>query len=99
VTSLPIALHARAAAEVRENFLWYRKRSAFVADAFAAELDRAMSAIAEAPDRWPRYLSIYRQFHLAEFPYSIFYQLLPDRISVFAVAAHRKRPDYWKRRK
>jgi toxin ParE1/3/4 len=99
VASFRVELHPSASAESQAVHLWYRKRSAIVADAFTAELDRAMRAIGEAPHRWPPYLVKYRQFYLRDFPYSIYYRELPDKVWVVAVAAHRKRPDYWQRRK
>jgi hypothetical protein len=36
---------------------------------------------------------------LHRFPYSLFYEDLPDRVWVAAVGHHRRRPSYWARRR
>ena len=44
-------LKSEAVAEARAAAQWYRERSPLAADAFLAELDRAVERIAENPER------------------------------------------------
>jgi len=46
-----IDVHPEAVAEARAAAQWYRERSALAADAFLAELDRAVERITENPER------------------------------------------------
>lgn len=96
--SLPIRLHPSAAIDVEKGRAWYEERNPIVADAFLAEVDRAMAVIAEAPDRWPHRYGRFRYYVLPDFPYTIFYLDLPHVVHVIAVAADRRKPGYWKRR-
>ena len=68
-------------------------------DDFLAELDRAIIAIGEQPETWPRLgrvrQRIVRRFLLSRFPYSVVYLLNDDQALVVAVAHGRRRPRYW----
>jgi len=44
-----VDVHPEAVAEAQAAAQWYRERSALAADAFLAELDRAVERIAESP--------------------------------------------------
>jgi hypothetical protein len=48
VASFRVELHPSASAESQAVHLWYRERSAIVADAFTAELDRRLHAVRTA---------------------------------------------------
>jgi len=68
------------------------------AQAFALEIDRALNAIAAAPERWPVQLSGERRFTLSRFPYSVLYRTRAGEIFIVAIAHHRRRPEFWRRR-
>jgi hypothetical protein len=42
-----------ATKDYEDAFDWYRARSERAADGFEEAVERALAAIAEAPDRWP----------------------------------------------
>jgi hypothetical protein len=58
----------------------------------------AIENIAEAPSRWPRLHGRFRRYLLHRFPFSVVYLEREHSIEVIAVAHHRRRPGYWKRR-
>ena len=93
-----VRLHPLAEDEAKSAHPWYADRSIAAADEFLKELDAAMAAIANAPDRWPRIHNRYRRFLLHKFPFSIVYIQRQSFVEVIAVAHHRRRPGYWKRR-
>ncbi|MBZ5527024.1 MAG: type II toxin-antitoxin system RelE/ParE family toxin [Acidobacteriia bacterium] len=78
--------------------IWYHERSARAAEAFVAELERAIAAIATAPQRWPRSEEGVRRFPLLRFPFWVIYRETSDSIRIVAVAHARRRPGYWRAR-
>ena len=50
----PVEFHPEALAEAEAALAWYGERSSGAAEGFLTELERAVEAISEAPDRWPR---------------------------------------------
>jgi hypothetical protein len=51
-----------------------RERNETAAEAFLAELDRAVELISESPMRWPNYLHGTRRFLLRRFPFGVVYR-------------------------
>jgi toxin ParE1/3/4 len=98
VANTEVRLHPLAADEAESANRWYRQRNVAVAEEFMLELDAAMEAIAEAPDRWPRVHTRYRRFLLHKFPFSVVYIRRQTFVEVIAIAHHRRRPGYWRHR-
>jgi plasmid stabilization system protein ParE len=96
--SLPVDVHPEAVAEAQAATQWYRERSPSAADAFLAELDRAIEKIAENPRIWPRYVASTQRFLLKRFPFSVVFRLTPNSVEVVAIAHGRRKPGYWKGR-
>lgn len=96
--ALPVELLAEATAEAAEARAWYEARDPAVAADFIRELDAAIAAIADAPDRWPAHRRGTRRYLLRRFPFSIVYTSDADRVRVIAVAHSRREPGYWDRR-
>ena len=93
-----LEFHPDAIAEARAAREWYAKRSPAAADAFMAELDRAVDLILSTPQRWPPYLHGTRRYPLRRFPYSVVYREIAGVVRVVAVAHGRRRPGYWRNR-
>lgn len=93
-----IELHPEAVEGTRAAYDWYRDRNSAAAANFIAEIDRAMEAIAEAPDRWPRYIHNTRRFLLRRFPFSVVFRLAEAALQVVAIVHGRRRPGYWRKR-
>jgi toxin ParE1/3/4 len=98
VADIDVRLHPLAADEAQTVRSWYRERNGAVAEDFLRELDAAMEAIAEAPDRWPRTHGKLRRYVMRKFPFSVVYVRRADFVQVMAIAHHRRRPGYWKNR-
>jgi plasmid stabilization system protein ParE len=93
-----VDIHPEAIAEAQAANRWYRERSASAAEAYLAELDWAVAAIAENPEMWPRYVQGTRRYILHRFPFYVVYRETADRIEIIAVAHGRRKPGYWKDR-
>ena len=74
---------------------WYAERSPFAARGFLLALDAAITAVMEAPERWPERIHGCRQ-HLfpSRYPFWLVYRLSPD-VEIVAVAHQRRKPEYW----
>jgi toxin ParE1/3/4 len=98
MASKSVELHEAASLELEAAFEWYLERSETAAARFLADLNAAIVAIAEAPDRWPASHDGSRKFLLRRFPFAVFYRELPSSIQVLAVAHGHRRPGYWRNR-
>jgi plasmid stabilization system protein ParE len=70
---IPVDFSEGAAKEIDDAFLCYLEHSVGVADSFAAEVERAITLIAEAPRAWPEYEPGFRSYVLRRFPYTLIY--------------------------
>jgi plasmid stabilization system protein ParE len=68
----PVEFHPDAVLEAQSAFAWYRDRNDSAAEAFLAELDRAVQLISESPIRWPIHVHGTRRFLLRRFPFALF---------------------------
>ena len=93
-----IELHEEAATDYDAAFDWYLERSPEAARAFDAEFERALGAIAQAPQRWAPGPHQTRRFLLRRFPYLVIYREGAETVLVLAVAHTSRKPGYWKDR-
>ena len=98
MSPLQIVVHPEAVAEARAAAEWYRERSALAADAFLAELDRAVQKIADNPEMYPPYVRGTRRYLLQRFPFYLVYRKVAEKLEVVAIPHGRRRPGYWKKR-
>jgi plasmid stabilization system protein ParE len=96
--SRALEIHPDAIAEAHAARLWYEARSSAAGHLFFDELDHAIEMVLLHPDRWPPYQHGTRRFLLRRFPFSVVYEIQPDRVLVVAVAHARRRPSYWQGR-
>jgi plasmid stabilization system protein ParE len=95
----PAAFHDEASAEYDAAFDWYLERSPDAARKFDAEVNRALTQIGQAPQRWVAGPHQTRRFLLRQFPFTLIYRERPSgEIQIVAVAHTSRKPGYWKRR-
>lgn len=87
-----------AAEEIEHERRWYRERSESAEASFLRELDHAIEVVAEAPQRWPRYLAGTRRYVFRRFPFSLIYFVEDGVVVIVAIANGQKRPGYWRNR-
>jgi plasmid stabilization system protein ParE len=98
VSSFDIEVLPQAEAEAREAFLWYFDRSPIAADTFRVELFDAIDGLAATAKDWPEDEDGNRRYHLRHFPYTVMYEVLGEKVTIFAIAHQRRRPGYWQDR-
>ena len=94
---LDVEFHPEARDDYRDASVWYRGRSPRAAERFEAEVESLLGLVAANPMLFPHYDDEHRVAMLRRFPYSVVYQVQPDRIYVIAVA-HSRRSPYWRDR-
>jgi toxin ParE2 len=98
MASKPVRFHPEDEQEYLSSLAWYKERSPAASFDFESEFQRAMSAIAETPNRWPIYFSPYRRYFLHQFPFAIVYSASQDEVLVLAVAHGHRKPGYGRKR-
>ena len=98
MTSTEPTWHPGALADAERARNWYAERSPSAAHGFLLALSKAVTAIAEAPERWPKHRYGCRRYVFPnQYPYTLIYRLSP-RFEIVAVAHQPRHPDYWRRR-
>nr|WP_315220776.1 type II toxin-antitoxin system RelE/ParE family toxin [uncultured Duganella sp.] len=70
-----------------------------VARDFVDEFERVVQFIATSPQLGAIFRGNRRRYFLRKFPYSVIYQASHDELRVLALSHHRRRPNYWAKRK
>ncbi len=82
--------------DIADAFLWYRERNGLAADGFRAEVFDAIEHIGDTPRSRPADENGNRHWVLKRFPYSVFYEVQENTVTVLPIAHHRRRPGYWR---
>jgi toxin ParE1/3/4 len=90
-----LVFHPALSSEIKASYDWYEDKANGLGDDFLSELELGFQAIIEYPDTWPVFTKCVRRFILSRFPYSILYQITPDKILVVAVMHNSRKPGYW----
>ena len=98
MTDPPVRFHPLAQEDAQSAYAWYAERNLAAAELFLDELDTAVARVREAPHRWPRVRRDIRRYVFRKFPFSLVYRVVSGNVEVIAVAHHRRRPGYWRRR-
>jgi toxin ParE1/3/4 len=78
--------------------VFYRERARDIAADFVDAIDVAIATIVAAPQRWP-IKNGWHRYRIHRFPFTIAYREAGDLIEIGAIAHHKRRPDYWIRRR
>ena len=92
------SFHDSARAEYFSAILSYEGARPALGSEFAAEVETAIAAILEAPDRWQKLSKNCRRYKVHRFPYTLIYRVKESSIEILAVSHQHRRPNYWKSR-
>ena len=98
MTRFAVEVLPEAETEMREAFLWYFERSPIAADAFRTEAIDAIDLLETNALMWPEGEDGVRHYILRHFPYTVFYEIGDQTVTVLAVAHQRREPGYWRPR-
>jgi toxin ParE1/3/4 len=93
-----LIFHPEAQNEYEQALAWYQARSSRATARFEAEVQRLLGLVQLNPESFPAYDDEHRFAVLRRFPYTLVYQVHPDRTFVVAVAQAGQRPGYWRGR-
>jgi plasmid stabilization system protein ParE len=92
-----LRFHPAAQDELIESALYYEAARAGLGAAFRDAVRAVLDRLLEFPEIGePRHGT--RRLMVAGFPYDIVYRVTTMDLEVLAVAHHRRRPGYWRRR-
>jgi plasmid stabilization system protein ParE len=93
-----VRVHFEAEQELLEHEAWYRQRSEVAAQGFLLELEHAIAAVRESPERWPVGRRGEHRYVFPRYPFILLYRIGSNEIFVTAVAHQSRRPGYWHQR-
>jgi toxin ParE1/3/4 len=87
-----------AEVELGEAVAYYEDKSAGLGLDFAAEMERSVQTICEAPQRWPVREDGTRRYLTHRFPFLVVFTWHNDHVWIVAFAHCKRRPRYWSHR-
>jgi len=87
-----------ADAEFQETIAYLDAQSEGLGDSFIDDVESAVRHVLQYPESGNPVSRHVRKSVLSKFPYNLLYVVESDEIVVVAVAAHRRRPNYWRKR-
>src|SRR5437016_11077505 len=93
-----VIFHPEAHAEMIGHALYYEARSEGLGSDFLSAVEEANQRIEEFPKAGPIDRGNIRKRLVSGFPFSILYEIQPDRIYIAAVMHQHRRPGYWRER-
>ena len=95
---LPVVLRPEAQCDLDNAFDWYEQQRPGLGVELVARVEEAFREIAKAPERRERVLGGVRRVPVRRFPYSVYYTVEADRISVVSVFHSKRDPEVWQSR-
>ena len=96
----PVKVQSQALRELRKARSYLDRQTPGLGDELLVEVLESLSKIERDNLIGVRYEETrFRFYRLKRFSYVIFYECMPDRVRVVAIAHSRRRPGYWMRRK
>lgn len=94
---MTLRFHPAAQDELIESALYYETARPGLGTSFRDTVQAVLDRIVAHPEIGASRRST-RRVMVAGFPYDIVYRVTPPDLEVLAVAHHRRRPGYWRRR-
>ena len=90
--------HPEAHEEMIESARFYEGRSEGFGSDFLKAVEETTRRIEQFPEAGPTDRASIRKRLVAGFPFTILYEMQPDRIFIAAVMHQYRRPGYWRKR-
>ncbi len=89
---------AEAQNEFQEQVRYFDEQAVGLGDRFIQDLEAAVLVVRGHPASGALVSTNVRKWVLRAFPFNVYYVDTPDEVVIVAVAAHRRRPGYWRAR-
>jgi len=93
-----VIFHPEAPAEMIEQARYYENKSEGLGADFLDAVEDTTRRIAQSPNAGPIESVSIRKRLVSGFPFTILYEIQPDRIYIAAVMHQHRRPRYWQKR-
>jgi plasmid stabilization system protein ParE len=93
-----VAFRRAARAEYARAVRWYNRQRPGLGDEFEAEVEAALSAVANQPELYPTAGGDVRVAPVHRFPYAVYYRVRSDLVVVIAVFHQSRDPAEWQSR-
>ena len=90
--------HPEAHEEMIESARFYERKSEGFGSDFLTAVEETTHRIEQFPEAGPIEKANIRQRLVSGFPFTILYEIQPDRIFIAAVMHQHRRPGYWRKR-
>jgi len=97
--TLPAIFHELAESELNEAAEYYAQARPGLGEAFLAEVQGAVNALAATPAAGQAVEGDVRWWLVRRFPYSVFHRVRADHIRILAIGHQKRRPFYWRGRR
>jgi mRNA-degrading endonuclease RelE of RelBE toxin-antitoxin system len=96
---MTVHFESEALHEYRDAAVYSEERFG-LGEKFVQAVESSLSAISRDPETFQLVGDSIRIFRMKRFPYYLFYDYAPESqsITIYAVAHHSRRPDYWRKR-
>lgn len=93
-----LTYHPNAEEELIQAAQFYERRIPTLGAQLLDAIDRATSAIQEAPERCSIIEADVGRYSMRRFPYATYYRVLPGELRILAFKHHSRHPNYWSSR-
>jgi plasmid stabilization system protein ParE len=93
-----VIVHPEAHAEMIEQARYYEVKSEGLGEDFLSAVEETTKRIEQFPAAGPIDRAYTRKRLVSGFPFTILYEVQPDRIYIAAVMHQHQRPGYWRKR-
>jgi len=96
--TVPVRMHPDAESELEGAETYYFQIYPRLQAMFRLEVKQFSEYVSIHPKMFARYEGEIRRYVLRGFPYSIYYEILPDEIIIYALGYNSRRSRYWHNR-
>ena len=93
-----LILAPEAADDIQQAYSWYEERRLGLGEEFLSTVDGCVQAICRMPEMHEKVYEDYRRGLLRRFPYAVFYEYLPDIVTIYCVFHTSQDPEKWRER-
>jgi plasmid stabilization system protein ParE len=93
---LPVNFNARSRREYQSAYRYYSRIDAQLAKRFADTINAALVAIGASPDIRSQPVPNVYKYVVGDFPYLIFYRVLPTQVRVLRFVHKKQQHPYWR---
>jgi plasmid stabilization system protein ParE len=84
--------------DISDAYEWYEEQRVGLGEEFLTSVDACVKQILRNPTMYARVHEEYRRALTRRFPYAIFYEVVDETVSIYAILHAAREPNKWRRR-